>query len=261
MRWIGLCLLGCCSLVMAKTVTLATAVWAPYVNEGKQPGYAYELVKAAGKAADFDITIKVYPRWDDALVAAREGKVDGLFPVYPSIKRKQNFVYTAPVLSGPLVLYRRTDSDLAFPTANPQDDWVETFRAMSKHRFGIVKGYVNASAFDENTSMKRSSVASDRENLQQLINKKVDFIFIDKLVALYLLNHEFAEQAKFVEAIDPPVGINQLFVGFSRKVQQHEAMRESFNEGLHKLQTDHVPQRLMMQYLRSFVDPASLQPR
>jgi polar amino acid transport system substrate-binding protein len=51
---------------------------------------------------------------------------------------------------------------------------------MKQYTFGVVKGYVNTPEFDAAIFLKKVESASDEEYLRNLINGRVDLIFIDR---------------------------------------------------------------------------------
>ena len=253
------CLLLAClfaSIVSARDLTLVTNEWPPYsMQNGKQPGYAVELVQALAASTGLKINIKVLPLWDDAMSMVKKGDADGIFPIYKTAARLQTLAYTQPLLMDNLVLYKRKDTDFGFPTATPSEDWVETFNNMQQHPFGVVKNYANIPEFDDNPHMKRLVVDNDRDNLQQLINKKVDFIFINKLVAMYLLSDQFKDSRNKVSSMMPEVSTNPLFIAISRSNPEHDNIIEALNKGIHQMQEAHTPQTIMVKYLSNFIDP------
>jgi ABC-type amino acid transport substrate-binding protein len=88
---------------------------------------------------------------------------------------------------GPLVLYTKEDSDIDLPETNNETDF---FKQLETYRFGVVDGYTNIPAFDDNKHLIKKVVNTDKENLEQLYKGNVDFILIDKLNAQYILMHE-----------------------------------------------------------------------
>jgi len=222
-------------LSYAKTVTLATTVWAPYVREGVYKGYAYEIVIAAFKQAGYDVRVVFMP-WDNAVRAVNDGQVDGLFPEYFSKRRLKTIIFTEPFSGGPLGLFKKVNSGIHFPVSNPNRDQKLTFDEMKKYRFGVVRDYINTEAFDNAHNLKKVYAASDEENLRNLYEGKVDLVFIDKYTAEYLLYHvlpvEYREQMVFMQ---PPLGYKKLYVGISKKVSNANQLVKDFNKGLSEI--------------------------
>lgn len=215
-----------------KVITLATSVWKPYVSDVGYKGYAYDLVEDAFKAAGFEVKIKFMP-WKDAMAALKAGKVDGVFPKYYSTQDGQNLAFSQPFSGGPIALYKRRDNKAEFPIQNPPANLVETFDRMSDAKFGVVKGYTNVPAIDENPRLHKVTVLDDKANLEQLYERKVQFAVIDKYVAEHLLNHELpGSYARQLTFMPPILSYKLLYVAVSKNNPDHEAILQAFNRGL-----------------------------
>lgn len=227
-----------------KTIILATTAWEPYVRaDAKYRGYVYEIVVAAFNAVDYKVNVKYMP-WKQATNEANQGKIDGIFPEYFTAKNP-HLVLSESFSGGPLVFYKRRDSNITLPN-DPTKDEVKTFQLMSKYRFGAVKGYLNVPAFDTNRQLKKSYVNSDKENLEQLFDKKVDLILIDKATAEHLLRYALpkAYQAA-LQSLQPPIAHKQLFVAVSKKNVNHAQIIAEFNRGLEIIKKNGVLNKIL----------------
>lgn len=252
--WIGMIIL---QSAWAGDLTLVTNVWPPYVMpvQSAQAGYAYDLVQEIGTASGLTIHIKVIPKWDEAMAMVAQGKADGIFPLYKTHGRLKQLAYTDVFFQGNSVLYKRKASSKGFPTEHPEKNWGETFKQMSTHTFGVVKNYANLPEFDDNPDLKRSEVNNDEDNLQALLDKKVDFIFIDKMVAQYWLQTKLKAASKELVPMHPGVGTQPLFIAIRRDYPDLEKTVAALNQGIKKVQVAKKPQQLMMKYLPDFMDP------
>lgn len=224
------------STFAAKVITLATSTWEPYVSENPAyKGYASSIVEHAFKAAGYEVHIKFMP-WQDALRAVKSGQVDGLFPKYYSAEDAQQFAFTHAFSGGPIGLYKRRSDASEYPTENPTANLVETFHHMEGATFGVVKGYTNFPAFDNNSRLKKVAVADDKANLDQLYEGKVQYAVIDKYVAEYLLNHKLpANYSKKLMFMPPILSYKLLYVVISKKNPQQKEIVDAFNKGLAKI--------------------------
>lgn len=252
---IGL-LVGLCADAFAKTktVTLGTSEWPPYVmnNDEKYPGYAYEVVKAAFEAEGYHVKIRVMP-WYEARKDTIKGEIDGLFPEYRSEVNLPYFVYSDSFMTGPLMLYERVDERvIRLPETKVQKAF---FEQLKKYRFGIVAGYTNIPAFDNNTALKKIEVVDDKANLEQLYAGEVDFILIDKLNAQYILNNELPK--KYLRALKPvgsPLSHPRFYIVFSKKIDNVTELVNDFNKGLKKIKQEKLTHRIMYRYIYEFID-------
>lgn len=222
-------------------VTLATTTWAPYVSAKKDyHGYAFDIVKAAFEQAGYDVEIKFMP-WDKAVVAVRHGKIDGIFPEYFSSNFQHEIVYSEPFSGGPIGLYKRRNSGIHFPLADPAEHQKEVFDAFAHYKFGVVTGYNNVPAFDSDTDLQKIAVGSDADNLRQLYQGKVQLIIIDKFAADDLIAHKLGP--KYADALtfmEPALGYKKLYLGLSKKLPNSYRLLADFNEGLQAIKKNGV---------------------
>lgn len=220
-----------------KSVRLATLAWEPYVGPDlPDNGYAAEVVAEAFKRSGYTTEIHFYP-WARAVMTAQHGESDGIFPEYFDERRKTNFVFSDPFPGGPVGLYKRKDTAAAY-AVNPQLNQTEALRGLKDFRFGIVRGYINTVEFDSAAFLRKEEVFSDELNLKKLYNGRIQFMFIDKLVAEYLIRHKFPEYEEALEFMEPPLEYKMLYIAFSKKTADHEEKRAAFNAGLRQITED-----------------------
>jgi ABC-type amino acid transport substrate-binding protein len=230
-----------------KSVKLATLAWEPYVGPDlPNKGYAAEVVTEAFKRSGYTTDIRFYP-WARAVMTAEHGESDGIFPEYFDERRKQNFVFSDPFPGGPVGLYKRRDTAAAY-SVNPQLNPTEALRGLQDFRFGIVRGYINTVEFDNAAFLRKEEVFSDELNLKKLYNGRIQFMFIDKLVAEYLTSHKFPEYEEALEFMEPPLEYKMLYIAFSRQTPAYQEKLAAFNAGLQQITSDGTLARIMKQH-------------
>lgn len=220
-----------------KSVKLATLAWEPYVGPDLPGnGYAAEVVIEAFKRSGYTTEIHFYP-WARAVMTAEYGETDGVFPEYFDERRKQDFLFSDPFPGGPVGLYKRKDTAAAY-AVNPQVNQIEALRGLKDFRFGVVRGYINTVEFDSAAFLRKEEVFSDELNLKKLYNGRIQFMFIDKLVAEYLIRHKFPEYEEALEFMEPPLENKMLYIAFSKKAADYEQKLAAFNAGLQQITED-----------------------
>ncbi len=261
MRQCRVFLLGLLALMVSlsshanlKKVTLATSVWPPYVMEkdSKERGYAFDIVKEAFEIMGYEVSISVIP-WETGKKSVEKGTIDGIFPDYNSKTNHKYFIYSHPFLTGPLVMFENTKKTMIFlPEANNQFAF---FNQLKAYRFGVVEGYTNVPAFDENNELNKVAVVDDKANLEQLYRGEVDFILIDSLNAQYILDNELPQQYRdSLKSVGPLLGRMPFYVVFSKKVPNAEILNKDFNVGIKKLQQQKRTYQIMTKYIYDFID-------
>lgn len=218
-------------------VPLSTLDWEPYIGktlDGK--GYVHEVVAAAFARSGYTLDAKFYP-WARAVKTAREGEVAGLFPEYYDASRLEEFVFSDPYPGGPVGFYKRKDAGIAF-SSDPQTQQDAALRALSQYKFGTVRGYINTATFDAADYLTKQPATSDEINLRKLFFKRVDLIFIDRLVAEHLLNTRLPKFKGALEFMLPALENKDLYIAFSKAHPQHENLRNAFNAGLREIGED-----------------------
>lgn len=218
-----------------KTVELATTEWAPYIGQDlPDHGYVHVLVTRAFALSGYDAQIRFYP-WARALLLAREGKVAGLMPEYYDASRANEFAYSDGFPGGPVGFYARRDRQLRIPPSLATKP-AAALQTLKHLRFGVVRGYLNAPAFDTAPGLTRDEARDDLTNLRKLYHGRVDAIVIDKHVAEHLLRTAVPEFAGALEYLEPPLAQHSLYVAFSRTMPEHDTLRRAFNRGLEQLE-------------------------
>jgi ABC-type amino acid transport substrate-binding protein len=230
----------------AEPVRLASLEWQPYIGpELPEQGFAAALVRAAYAAEGMQVEIEFHP-WERALALARSGAVDGLVPEYYNGRREAEFAYSAPLINGPLVLYRRREADLVYRPVGSLDAGL---RALSSQRFGVVRGYLNTPTFDAADYLIKVEADDDYANLRNLAEGRIDLAVIDRHVAGHLIRTRQPELATTLVPLPPPLGEMALYIAFSRKSPRMSEVRAAFNRGLDTLRADGQLNRLRTRLL------------
>lgn len=205
----------------AKSARIATIEWPPYTTqETKNMGIASEIVQKAFNNSQTDLKILFFP-WARALRYIKVGFIDAIFPEYYDKSRLSFCEYSDPILSSPAGLLKRKDNLI-----NKKDI------LSGKYVFGLVSGYINNKTIDTNTKIEKILVSSDEQNLKLLIQRKVDFIYIDKKVAKYYQEKmKDKTQLKFIPEYTDD---KKLYVCFSKKVPNYKQRVLEFNQALKK---------------------------
>jgi ABC-type amino acid transport substrate-binding protein len=216
-----------------KTVRLVSLDWPPYIGSSitdgspSKPnnGYVAELVVEAYKRMGYKVVIDFKP-WARALEESTNGLYDGLFPEYYGEERKTDFIYSNPFPGGPVGLMKRKDFKFTYTS----------LKDLKGYTVGVVTDYINTAEFDAATHFKKEAVVDDETNIRKLYAKRVDFIFIDKYVALDIIRTKYPEYEKEFEFIE--LEVKPLYIVFSKKAAGVQAKLNDFNAGLAAITKD-----------------------
>lgn len=235
MRNPGLCLILLLALVWPRPsaraegpLSLATLEWAPYVGKHlPNKGFTTEIVTAVLERAGYRVDITFMP-WARVLRRVARGEADAMYPAYYSKERDRIYALSDPFAQSFLVFYKRAEDDIAYTS----------LRALQGYRIGVVRGYVNAPAFDEAAFLRKEAADSDESNLRKLLKGRIDLAVIDRHTARHLIATRIPEAAGRLVPLAPPLQIKPLYLGVSRRISRHDAIVEDFNRSLSEARSD-----------------------
>ena len=222
--------------VSAQELTFATLNWEPYIGQKlEDEGFVAEIVRAAFQRSGYDkVTFLFYP-WARTLKASQAGLVDGYLPEYYASSIEAHHLFSAPFPGGPLVFLKLKAKDIPY----------HSLPDLKPYKIGVVRGYVNTREFDMADFLNKEEVANDLQNLKKLLAGRVDLIVIDKYVGDHLLDTRLPGRKQNTDFLDPPLGVNDLYVCFSKKKNYAETLRNDFNAGLRQIREDGTLMQIM----------------
>lgn len=210
-----------------KKVVLASLEWPPYTGEElHMQGATASIVRAAFKAAGYELEIRFLP-WNRARETARfDETVDGYFPEYPDIERNKAFLCSESVGKSPVGFAKRKARNIR---------WLN-YSDLEKYLVGVVDGYVNSAKFDkmvDSGDIRTDESVSDVLNLRKVLADHVDLGVVDINVYNYLLHNDLMLHSRRGELRLGArlLTINDLFVCFKPTARGKQLLK-SFNQGL-----------------------------
>lgn len=216
---------------VARTEVLISGEWPPYTGIAEPGGGSVTAVVRQAMAAegqDVKIGFFAWNRLRPLMEINRD--YAGRFPDYYSRERARGCHYSDVIGESPLGLAELREAPLRW--AGVED--------LARYRIGTVKTYVNAPTFDrmvKEGKIRTLTVATDEENLANLVAGKVDGIIIDRNVYAYLLNRSpgLKASAERLQLNPRTLIVHKLYVCFARN-EKGRMLRDRFNKGLKSLQ-------------------------
>ncbi|EQC51931.1 ABC transporter substrate-binding protein [Bacteriovorax sp. DB6_IX] len=220
---------------LAQKIELLTIEWAPYVSkELKNNGFLAQIVKEAFHAVGHEVVFHFVP-WSRAVKMAEDESYNGFFPEYYDEKRLTKFSFSHGIFSGPAGLYYNSNENVS-----PKGDYL---KLINGKRVGLVRGYINTKGIDEGQGFVKDYARDDLNNLRKLQAKRVDYIFIDDLVAQYYISRH--PKLKGLKFLRPAIEMKDLYICFSKSRSDSIKLRQDFNRGL-KLIKKRIPEILKL---------------
>jgi len=222
----------------AGEINLVTVDYSPFYGPTlPNEGPITEIVIAAFDKVGYDVSVKYVP-WARAVADAKAGKADGLHGAWYSQEREEWFVYSDKLPGNEIVLFKRKGTE-------PQA--FDGYDDLQPYRIGVVRGYVNPPEFDA-ADLRTEEANSDKLNLTKLAKGRVDLILIDRAIAKHILANELAEHKDALEAVDPPLKIEHLYMLISKETDDYQTKVEDFNKGLKVLTEEGGIDEIMMRH-------------
>lgn len=213
-----------------KVIQLTSLDWPPYSSKSlDQQGASVAVAKEAFKAMGYTLKVSFFP-WSRAVALAKDSsQYSGYFPEYFSDDTAKDFIYSAPMGSGPLGFAERKDKSI---------NWSK-LAELKSYRIGVVQDYINTTDFDAmvaSKALKSSVTTSDEKNLKKLVSGRVDLAVVDKNVMNYLFKTApgLSKKAAEVQFNSTLLEDKKLFICF-KKGPKGEKLAKIYNEGLKKI--------------------------
>lgn len=250
------------SFAAQKQVRLLTLDWEPYVGSNMpNNGLTAEIITQAFEKAGYDVKIEFHA-WDKAMEMARNGKADGVFPAYHEKSREEHFIFSKPFAKSPLALCKIKYFQSPSPgggvgdekghyiqyITDPRIDQTQALRDLKKYKFGVVKAYAHTPEFDAADFLTKVQVASDEDNIAQLLRDEVQLIVIDRYVARNIMTKKFPWRSGEIEFMQPALSLKNLYLAISKNTNDSEEKLKAFDAGLKILKEDGILDKLMRQY-------------
>lgn len=158
--------------------------WPPYTYGEFGPpegGVAVEITKTIFRKIGLEPRLALFP-WKRVLKMAEHGDADGIMLLMKTKEREEYLVYTDKLFTNRDRIYANSDTIKTAPVS---------LMDLSEYRFGYVMGYVYGGAVDEFLSHpgpNKVHAYRSLDNIELMINKRIDFIIATKPVVDNALN-------------------------------------------------------------------------
>ncbi|WP_417797460.1 substrate-binding periplasmic protein [Terasakiella pusilla] len=211
-----------------QTLIIANSNWSPYKGEGLlNGGLITDITRQALVRMGYNVSVVTVP-WKRAL----SGTYDGIYHVLPAVwytqERAQRLTYGSGVLEGRIVIVTRQDNPFFF---NDLSD-------LSGKRVGVAAGWAYPPAFMDAADIIKDEAHDLDSNLRKLAFGRLEYVIAEEIAARYTATKLFAEAAGFLNYSAKPLQKNTLHVAFSKKLANHEGLREKFQVEVEAMRRD-----------------------
>ncbi|MBT1450541.1 transporter substrate-binding domain-containing protein [Glaciecola sp. XM2] len=187
----------------------------------------------------YEVNVYFTP-WARALRMTMDGTADGVAGIYYTEQRAESLIYSSPVATRELALFKRKDRDIVFNG---------DLTALAPYKVGVVRNYTYGETFDNASYLEKVVAIKPSNNLRMLLANRVDLIIDSTSTIEVLLKQFHPAQVNDVIALEPIVQTENVYFAFSKTLENHQELTLQFNETLSKLKRDGSIQALESNYI------------
>lgn len=210
------------------TIVLATSDWEPYYAENlTHGGVVADIVRTAFQRMGYKLEVKWLP-WARAINAAKVGQYDGVLGAWYTEHRTHLFNYSKPFFKNEIVFFKLKGETIRYTSVLD----------LKSYRVGVTRNSAPHELLKSELTGSLDIVGTADLNIKKLIAKRIDLFVDENLGIQYMINTRFPEWKGLIEALKPPLQVNDLHIMISKKVDNNQKIVNDFNEGLQKILDD-----------------------
>ncbi len=214
-----------------ETIRLTSGEWAPHISENlKHYGVVSHIITESFASENIKVEYEFFP-WKRSYILSKSGEFDGSIVWAPSLERKKDFYFTAPVIFSKKVFFHLKK----YPF-----DW-QTLDDLKGLQIGLIAQYSYGDAFDQAVKEGRLNaqyIYKDKFNLKKLLAKRIHIFAMEIDAGYSMIHSEFQpEQIDLITHHPTPLQQTPFCVIISKQINPDRAKRlvASFNIGISRL--------------------------
>jgi polar amino acid transport system substrate-binding protein len=224
---------------------LASDVWPPFTDEPGRQRFAIDLALEALSRMGVDSSVSILPEFGEVTRGLEEGRFDGSAALWRSPEREVYLLYSRRVLENRLVLVGRSGSDVS----------ATSLSELAGKRVAVVGTYAYGEEVENAAETEFVAGNSDQDNLDLLLQDKVDYILVDELLMHHVLASQKEEAASFLEIGSHAVITRSLHFGVRRDHPGAGSIIEQFNSKILGMLIDGTYNRILqLNWIRTDID-------
>lgn len=218
----SICLTFASHAVATELIVGVSTGYPPYYYErnGKLTGICIDTVDAVAKSLNVRVTYKVFP-WKRLLIAAKNGDVDAIMPLFRTPAREEFLYFTGLELA--------YETNAFFVKKGFQISYNGNFDSIAPHRIGVITEYSYGSSFDKYQHFEKVFTENEKHLITMFNHGRFD-VGVGNTFVVQFYTQE-ADLNNSIEFLEPPITRELLYLGFSR-VRQDDKLAASFATSL-----------------------------
>jgi len=229
----------CSHAAMALDINIVhSGNWPPYADKDlAEQGLAIDIVTTALKRAGYSPQVNTA-----SLKQIIEGSKTGIYDVFATpwytMERNKYLDFSQPYLQSSIHFIKRKETSFEYTG----------FDDLEGLTVGVIENYAYEEDFNESREIKKINASSLTENLQKLVEKKIDLSLGDERVLRYTLGVSMPHSISTLEILDKPLAMRGINIGVSRKNPDHAIIVSSFNKAIAEMKEDGTHDRIVRKH-------------
>ncbi len=241
-RWLlAVFMLACVTFCHAgEPVIIVSDDYEPYTSsKNSGSGVILDIVKQVFDESHIETVFKFYP-WKRCEANVAKGNAFAAVPYFKTEERLRKYNFSDPIIYSFNRFFYNKEK---FPKGV---EWniLEDFRG---YTMGCILGYWYMPAF-ERAGLRTEAVDSDLQNMEKLINRRIDFTILDERTGLWMLREHFPNETGKIGMLDKPESFIQFYLLISRTYPNTARITEQFNNGLRMLKQKGGYRKILQHY-------------
>ena len=209
------------SSLAQEPLKLASDVWPPFTNKEGQKTIALDLIETAFFRINEPMSVQI-TGFTNVIDGIENGTYAGCGAIWKTPEREETMLFSEPYLQNRLVLVSLQNTE---PSTG------------IKKKVGAVSSYAYDVALLQSDDVEVIYSNSDQENLNLLLDHKIDIMLADQLLIHYLL---IAQKEKVDELLDisSPIAVKSLHLAINKHMPNAESLISRFNDEIENMITD-----------------------
>ena len=206
---------------------LASDNWPPFTTENINKSLALDIVTEALSRNQVEVVHEII-EFDLVLKGIINSEIDGSGALWKTEDREEILLFSDPYLENRLVLVGLKGKDVSFTN----------FDGFKGQTIGLVHDYAYDESLLNAENVEKVYSSNDQENLEKLLESKIDYMLVDELLIQYLLKYQLNDVNEYLSISDKPIQIKKLFLAIRKDISNASEIILDFNERIDQMILD-----------------------
>ncbi len=221
-----------------KIIVAASDNYPPYIDSGNpEDGLLMEIIRAAYTTQGYTVEIEYVP-WARALSGLLKGTYDIIPDIYYNDSRTEKMQFSDPLVKVEIKIISRIEEKFDYTK----------FEDLRGKTIGVIRRYFYNEQFEAATSFSKIEASGLMQNINRLINRRIDLTLEDQLVAKTQMSELDISLLEKVYFSEEPFSVNELYLVSSFINIRCAELVGAFNIGLEEIKSNGVYNEIMEKY-------------